>query len=141
MSNYKWQGEPVEVEFGYCVVFENKENPMYWYNYLVAISPESCSDGKFATIPAIKVITDHYEFVIANHHAYGIHKLELGGWPNHGHSSLPIDSFTKSDNFKFTEFDSKGFSNFDKSKDNWFAKNHPEEFKRMEDLRNLINRK
>lgn len=136
-TQYQWHGEPVSVEFGFCMVTKNEEKPMYWYNYLVSISPE----GKFATIPAIKITTkDGYSFCIANHHAYGIHKLIEGGWPNHGHSSLPLESFTEDNGWKFTEFDEKGLIAFQKAQDKWQEKNFPELHKKMEAAKKIANR-
>ena len=44
---YQWQGENVKVVFGYCTITENKEKPLYWYNYEVAMAEgealNSCS--------------------------------------------------------------------------------------------------
>ena len=108
---------------------------------MVAISPEGSGENKFATIPAIRITSKSgYQFVIANHHAYGIHKLEQGGWPNHGHASLPLESFHVDNGFTFTEFDEKGLISLQKSSDEWMKKNYPEEYRKIKGLKKLINK-
>ena len=91
---YKWQGEPVKVTFGNCIVIENKEKPLWWWNYECNEGSASL-DGK-AVIPSLKIKTkEGNEFMIANHFGIGIHKLLNGGWPSHAHFSVDGEFDTK----------------------------------------------
>jgi len=50
-QKYFWQGKPVKVQFGYCKVQENKERPLWWYNYeCFLIKSKKCT-----IIDAIKI--------------------------------------------------------------------------------------
>lgn len=126
-SNYQWQGETVEVEFGFCVVKTNKELPMFWYNY-------ECRETGMHLCEAIR-ITSNYgsSFTISNRFGYGITKLKKGGWPDHGHSSLPEETFEKSnlDCYRLTDFDLERWEERNIAADKWFQYNHPYEFKKL----------
>ena len=75
-QKYFWQGKSVKVQFGYCKVQENKERPLWWYNYECFLSKSK----KCTIIEAIK-IEGKEPFVIANHFGIGVYKLMNGGWP------------------------------------------------------------
>ena len=51
MNLYKWQGEDVEVEFGFSIIKPNTEKILYWTNYHVR-------DKESVELPSIKVITN-----------------------------------------------------------------------------------
>lgn len=131
-NNYQWQGIPVEVIFGRCLVHINKEKPLWWYNF------ECHKTGK-AKIAALKIIyVDKHgkqEFCIANHYGIGILKLLNGGWPNCNHFSLPLDTFlsNKEDKWwyeKTTLFDEAGYSAHEAARILWQKETHPEEYER-----------
>lgn len=139
MGKFKWQGETVKVEFGQCRVVENKENPLYWYNYNVANS----NSGAYALISAIKITTKcGQEFCILNENGYGLHKLRNGGWPNYGHASLPLGTFETIEplpwKMKLTleneKFNLEGYEELESKRRNWQKKNFPKEFEESEKL-------
>ena len=145
---YFWHGEPVKTDFGYATVNENKEKPLFWYNFecLWNLNEGKPNYGlnKSAMIPAIKVTSkDGQSFLIANHFGIGASKLKKGGWPNHNHFSLP-------DNAKFEgcedlgslriiysirEFDEENYSEHEKLRRIWQRENFPEEMKKMDSLK------
>lgn len=146
--DYKWQGEPVNVLFGYVVQYENTGKPMYWYNFECLTSEKLngnrepdhfvMSDGKHvAIIPAIKVISQSgYEFLLANHFGIGVAKLLKGGWPNHCHFSLEGKFEESNEPYnKITSFDLEGYEKHESDRRNWQKKEYPEQFERLEALR------
>ncbi|WP_420581962.1 hypothetical protein [Reichenbachiella sp.] len=137
MSKYQWQGEPVKVEFGCSTVSENKEKPLWWYNYLC----DKC--GGQAEIPSIRITTvSGQSFVISNQFGIGVHKLLNGGWPNMTHASLPDTGFEVNEmDYKIEEFNKESWLFYNSKKDSWMKEKHPEEFERLESLREVINRK
>lgn len=133
---YQWQGEPVTVEFGRSIVHENKEKPLFWYNYECNSEPPKGT----ACIPSIKVTTkDGSSFVIANHFGIGVYKLLSGGWPSHTHFSVGED-FTEDKDFSITEFDKSCYVAYEAGRTAWQKKNFPEEYERMDALRRLATR-
>jgi hypothetical protein len=135
MSKYQWQGELVKVEFGNCIVRENKENPLCWYNY--ECHPNA---NGLACIPAIKITTkDGDSFMLANHFGIGIHKLRNGGWPNYRHFSLD-GKFSTKPRLKYTEFNLEGFERYEAERNKWQQKNYPEEWKKLQAIRSAFNR-
>ncbi len=128
----QWQGEDVNVVFGFCEVKENTEKPLYWYNYDIAIGESK--------IPAIKVITNHdHEFVISNRHGVGIEKLVRGGWPNFPHASLELDDFQES-NENHEEYNPEALNKRDREAEQWFENNfgHTEDWKKSQALKEMI---
>lgn len=139
VAGYCWHGEPVKVQFGYCKIFENKEKPLWWYNY----ECQQNAPHTFALIEAIKITTKSGEqFVNANHYGIGIYKLLKGGWPNCTHFSLPLESFevSKMACYKIEKFDSIGFSKYEAERNKWQKENYPLEFEKMESLRRVIDK-
>lgn len=135
---YEWQGEQVDVAFGYCVVGENKEKPLYWYNYNVIRTGQG-----FANINAIKVTTkDRQSFCLSNDFGEGVYKLHNGGYPNIPHRSLPLDTFIHSNDFrhKRTIYHPVDERTEELHRRQYFSRAHPEEFKKSEALRNMILR-
>lgn len=140
-NKYCWHGEPVKTRFGFCIVKEDTERPLFWYNF-------ECLSGRgtiqHALIPAIEVTTNcHQRFVIANHYGIGVNKLIKGGWPDSMHFSLPADTF-KEDNslalFTVKKFNEEEFSKHEAERRKWQKKNFPEEFEKSEALRRMINK-
>jgi len=142
-NKYKWQGEPVYVRFGYVNQKENKEKPLYWYNFecytkeqldgTFEIDHMVCANGDhFSLIPAIEVTYNGTPFLLANHYGVGVSKLLKGGWPNHRHFSLDGD-FSESNQpyFKFTKFYLEEYEHHENNRTNWQRKNYPVEFERL----------
>lgn len=129
---YQWQGEPVQVEFGYCVEYTNKDKPMFWYNYECEQLP---GKGQ-AIIPAVRVLTKEGSFVLSNHHGIGVKKLLAGGWPNERHYSLTDAGFVRSssEEYRITEFDGKGFTVHELKREKWQATVHPKEYRKLKQL-------
>ena len=135
MIRLQWQGEDVSVRYGYCDVKTNVEKPMYWYNY-------HCRDNGCARLAAIEITTkDGMEFVIYNGHGIGWFKLFKGGWPNEGHASLDLDTFTESADYRIEEYDQVAFRLEHGRSGAWFAEKYPEEEEKRKALLAIINRK
>ena len=83
-KHLKWQGEPIDVQFGWLCVAKNKDKPMYWYNF-------ECEETGFAVFFAIRIKQHGQVWYISNEYGEGLRKLKAGGWPNLGHRSLPND--------------------------------------------------
>jgi len=149
MNKYQWQGEPVKVEFGEVLVTENKDKPLFWYNfecyYRLNLNDEYeyiyCSSNKRIGIcDAVKVIHSTGEFIIANHFGIGVHKLLNGGWPNYQHFSLNGDFQATSwkEHLHLKKFDELGFSKHEAARRNWQKQTYPIEFEKMKNLRSVI---
>lgn len=138
VRRYQWQGEAVDVVFGYCLVTENKDKPMYWYNYNVF------RNGQLPTkIGAIRVDTsDGQSFCLSNDYGEGVHKLESGGYPNMPHRSLPSETFVESEDFRYKTTIYRPLIAYHEEVDRrqYFMCMFPEEFKKSEALRNKILR-
>ena len=135
MGKYQWQGENIKIKFGNCIVEENKEKPLYWYNYECSLQ----HDGK-ACIPAIQITTKEGQvFVIANHFGIGVHKLINGGWPNYTHFSLN-GKFSTNPQLRYGEFDLDNYSVYEAEREKWQKKTSPEEYKKILALRKMIQR-
>jgi len=133
---YKWQGEPVEVKFGYVTVKENLEKPLYWYNYECNMNKVGAEwKHKFALIPAVKVIHDNGSFLLSNQAGLAVHKLINGGWPNYTHASLDGE-FKEYDAPEFApkKFDEEEYCKIESDRNKWFAKTYPEEWKKLQAL-------
>lgn len=140
MSKYFWRGEPVTVRFGLVKVEENKEKPLYWYNYEVAVDNPA---SKFSFVDAIEITTKDSVFCIANHFGVGVYKLLQGGWPNVSHFSLPGGSmFLEQKGFEefHSEFNLIGYEKYERLRRRWQAKHFPEEFNKNERLRKLFKK-
>lgn len=141
-QKYFWQGEPIKTDFGFVIVNEAVDKPLYWYNYEVLNN---------ITIPAIKCTAkDGYEFIIANHHGIGAHKLMNGGWPSHTHFSLPNDAKFEGKeelgvfrvDFYINKFDELAYSKHESDRNNWQRLRYPAEFqKRLEFMEAFKNQK
>lgn len=152
MAKYKWQGEPVKVEFGYCEVTENKEKPLFWYNFECNWDTHtdnqirSANPVKSAIVPAIKVTYQDREFCIANHFAIGAHKLKNGGWPNYTHFSLPKETFSKAVYkteglvFCLRRFDLEGYEKHEAKRRKWQKANFPQEFEKIATLKQHLKK-
>lgn len=153
-DKYQWHGKPVRVEFGYSRVEEDKEKPLYWYNYHCHINDEyhgvinrSSMRLKSAHIPAIR-ITDHtgYSFAIGNMLGIGVHKVLNGGWPNIGHYSLPDSGFVSESTltndaikvYVFKKFELEEYEAYSIRREAWFKSEYPEEYKKKMALMKLI---
>lgn len=147
-DQYQWQGEPVNVRFGFVVQYENIDKPIYWYNFEcntkqklsgeIKVDHMVANDGRhLSLIPAIEVETQSgYKFLLANHFGIGVSKLLKGGWPNHAHFSLDGEfKESKAPYFKFTSFDLEGYEAHESARNTWQKKNYPVEFERIEALR------
>lgn len=134
--NFQWQGEPVTVEFGFSIIQENTDRPLYWYNYECFLNGDM---GRTA-VESIRITCGNGEqFVIANHFNIGVNKLLNGGWPNHKHSSLPDDGFypdlddlIKPEDLIFNE---EEYAEHEAARDKYFEQNYPEDFARLEALK------
>ncbi|WP_420582065.1 hypothetical protein [Reichenbachiella sp.] len=137
MKNYQWQGEPVKVEFGCSTVQENKEKPLYWYNYLCD------KGGGTAEIPSIRITSKSGEsFVINNQCGIGVHKLINCGWPNMPHSSLPDEGFEENEiDYKFDQFNKDSYLFLKSKEEQWMKDKHPKEYAKLESLKQIINRR
>lgn len=132
-AKYQWHGEPVKVKFGNCIVKENKDKPLYWYNF------ECYPEGK-ACIPALKVTTKNGQsFMISNHFGIGVYKLLKGGWPDTSHFSLD-GKFNTKPQLKITEFDPDGYANYEAEREKWQNEHYPEEYKKILSLRKMGRR-
>ena len=132
-QKYFWQGEPVKTEFGYCTVHENKDKPLWWYNYY-------CKEDGYAHLEAVRITTKSGEtFCISNIHGYGVHKLINGGWPNYGHAGLPDEGFEMYKTRYPKEFDHEAWSKEEGDRHKWQEVNFPKEFERSENLSRLIS--
>lgn len=119
MSNYKWHGEPVQVEFGFSEVIPKEEMPGYWLNY-------EHSQGK-KWIESLKVTTqDGKEFCISNHSGIGVNKLLKGGWPSNSHFSLPLDTFHPDPLGVVLEFNRDAWEEQERNRDAWLKENNPD---------------
>lgn len=152
---YFWQGEPVKTDFGCVTVIQNTEKPLFWYNFeccwnLLEQKPRrGLKEDKSAIIPAIKITTkDNYTFYIANHFGVGAHKLRNGGWPTHRHFSFDGEvDFQGCENlghmrtlYNLRTFYLKGYDEHERARREWQKETHPEEFKKSEQLRKLIQK-
>lgn len=142
MSKYKWQGEHCEVEFGYTMVKENKEKPLWWYNFECNVRQNlydeyipSYGTTGIGLIPSIRVKQGNSIFIISNHFGVGASKLLKGGWPNHQHFSVNGE-FTQDEEFAIYEFDELAYSKHESERHKWQKENYPVEFQKMEDLKN-----
>ena len=130
--DYRWHGEPVKVVFGSCIIQENKEKPLYWYNY-------ECYPDGVACVPCLKVTSeDGYSFLISNHHGIGVNKLLKGGWPDQTHFSLDGGDFSTSPRQKYETFDLDGFEEHERKRREWQKLHFPEEYEKMEAFKNAI---
>lgn len=147
MSKYKWQGEPVKIRFGHVHLKENRERPLYWYNFECYIKIDINDNyidnyGFLGTcfIPAIEVTCiDGYVFQLANHFGIGVHKLMNGGWPNYAHFSLD-GKFEEMDwqmAIEYKKFDEPRYARHEAERRKWQKKNYPVEFEKMEQLKRL----
>jgi len=122
-QKYFWQGKPVKVQFGYCKVQENKERPLWWYNYECFLSKSK----KCTIIEAIK-IEGKEPFVIANHFGIGVYKLMNGGWPNCEHYSLSLGTFSPCEPTKQNLIlNYEGFSDHERGRIKWFFEKYPKQ--------------
>lgn len=150
-AKYFWQGEPVRIEFGAAYPEENKEKPLFWYNYECNwdfLQDKPIHDTrKIGMLPAIRIYyQDQKPFIISNHFGIGVNKLLKGGSPRHSHFSFAdnvkfetIDelvSWGLKQSFKITEFDEEGFSNYEAKRNKWQKENFPEEYEEMEKFKN-----
>lgn len=138
MSKYKWQGEPVKTVFGHSYVDMNEEKPLFWYNF------ECQGATRGACLPTVQITTKGGEvFYIANHYGIGAHKLSKGGWPNMPHFSISKDCKFEPDRtppFGMRKLDLEGYEAHEKERDNWRRLAHPEDYKRIEALREAARR-
>jgi len=133
-NKYFWQGEPVKITFGNCVVKSKPGFPLWWYNFECRTYGEFGSIYDTAIFPAI-LVHSSTDFVISNHFGIGINKLTKGGWPNQTHFSLPIDCFKSRPKFKILEFDEESYANHEAAREKWQKENYPAEYKKMKALR------
>lgn len=149
MSKYQWQGEPVKIELGQVILKENKDKPLYWYNFecnmRLNLNNEyeyhhSSNNYKIGICDAVKIIHSNGEFIIANHFGIGIHKLLNGGWPNYQHFSLDgkFEATSWKENIHLKKFDELGFSKHEAARRKWQKENYPEEFEKMENLKSAM---
>jgi len=145
---YQWQGEPVETRFGYVLQQENKEKPMYWYNF-ECFNKQKIDDSfepdhfvrdngnHFSLISAIEVTQHGQTFLLANHCGIGVHKLLNGGWPNYAHFSLS-GKFEEdpAPYFAIKKFNLEEYESHESERRKWQKKEYPEQFEKMERLRN-----
>ncbi len=135
---YKWQGEKINVRFGYCSVKLNNNNPLFWYNYFCA---NADNDVQIEKIPAIEVMYNDEVFCISNIHGEGHAKLINGGWPNMAHRSLPASTFYKNDTLRVTHYDKDAYFADEEKIKGYQRFNFPKEFSKSEALRMSITNK
>lgn len=147
-QKYFWHGEPVKTDFGAAYVFEYPERPLWWYNFEcnwdVTLDKEKRDTVSVAMLPAIKVTPKNGDsFYIANHYGIGAHKLRNGGWPSHKHFSIGSDAKFEGveelgslrNVYSIREFDEVGFSQHEAKRERWQKENFPEEYARMQALK------
>lgn len=131
----QWHGEDVAVRYGFCDVETNTEKPLYWYNY-------HCRETGKARLHAVEITPkEGNPFVIYNGHGIGWFKLSKGGWPNEGHASLDIETFTEDKEWTIDSYDQVNFRMEIAREREWFAAKYPDEEKKREALLAIINRK
>lgn len=130
----QWQGEPIDVQFGFMGLSKNIDNALYWYNY-------NCDrNAGYTVVAAIRIKQNNHVWYICNDYNQGVNKLRNGGWPNYGHRSLPNDDyvFTRINNKEDiatilnTEFDEAGYAHEQSEREKWMKKNfskHPDYIK------------
>lgn len=133
-SKYQWQGEPVEVEFGYASVELQKDKAFYWSNYECSISSIS---GR-AVIPAVRVIPfksdkePNEPFLIANHFGIGVVKLRSGGWPDMPHHSFPAGThFEEGKEGRITHFKVLDYNAHEDKRDEYRRQLNPKMYEQM----------
>lgn len=146
-NTLKWQGEPIIARFGFSIVKENKDKPMWWYNFECNVHQNSYDEYipsygmmGIAAIPAIEVTQHEQTFVIANHFGIGWHKLINGGSPTYSHFSITDGKFSQ-DNGKewvFKEFDEEGFVKHESERSKWQKENFPEEWQNVQALKSAM---
>ena len=86
MSRYRWNDRPVKIEHLWVKIKENKDQPLYWYNYNVNAYGES---KDWVIMTAIEITTKEGEkFIISNHFGTGINKCRKGGCADQYHGSF-----------------------------------------------------
>ena len=131
MQQYKWQGEVVQITFGYSEVNYNEKRALWWSNY-------ECSkqQDKIAIIPSVRVMYRDKSFVIANHFGVAVQKLTQGGWPQYTHFSLSDAPFTSTQNsvYNIKKFDEKKYAVHEQARSKWQQKNFPQQYNQMQQL-------
>jgi len=135
MKNYQWQGKPVKVRFGGCLVKQIKDKPLWWWNY-------ECDNPKgSAYIPTLEIETQDGEvFLISNHYGIGVHKLENGGWPNYVHFSVE-GKFEETDTLTWDKFKLHFYEEHEAGRARWQKENYPEEYQKKRALLDSIVKK
>lgn len=135
--SYRWQGEPVKVTFGHCIVKPKKDKPLFWLNY------ECSQNGGKTRIPAIKIIFEGRSFIIANHFGIGVYKLQHGGWPEFPHFGFPEDAKfrTNKRSYHIKEFDGIGYNDHEDKREQWQALWYPEEVEKIQGLINSFEKR
>jgi len=134
MGKYQWQLEDVTVVFGDMIVTENKEKPLYWYNY------EVHTQGFYprAIIPAIEItMQDGYKFYISNQFGIGAHKLLNGGRPSYAHFSLEGE-FKPSRRKRLLKLDEEAYYKRNVEREAWQKEYYPEEYKQVKALEETL---
>lgn len=142
MGKYKWHGESVKTKFGFYKIEENKEKPLYWYNFECAHDDYYNRQQKtHAYVPCVEVTTKCGQvFYIANHFGIGIHKLLAGGWPSHSHFSLNGGEFDEHWRTGIYVFDLDSYEKHEAKRRKWQAENFPDEFSKSERLMKLVQK-
>lgn len=137
---HRWQGEPVEPEYGWFHAKPNIRKPLSWYNYECSLE-SNAHDGSTA-IEAIRFEYNGKLMVISNHFGIGIHKLKHGGWPTHQHFSFGEGRFmVGSPNlFHYRKLDEKAFAEHEAKRERWMKEVDPIGYERIIELRRLITK-
>lgn len=134
MSKYKWQGDPVEVEFGNFHALPSDRRLM-WYNFEIESEPNMSKDGSLA-IPALRFTYNGEEHIIANHFGIGVHKLKHGGWPSHQHFSFGKGRFIAGDDYLHCKrLREKEFAQHEAKRESWMRGTDPDGYARIQELR------
>jgi len=139
MSNYKWQGEPVDVEFGNFHAKPDPTKPLMWFNFECETDPNRFSSDGSCAIPALRFTYGGQVHIIANHYGIGCHKLRHGGWPSHQHFSFGDGRFIAGKDFLHAKgLREKEFAAHEAERERWMRKADPVAYKRIQSLREAI---
>jgi hypothetical protein len=134
-KRYKWQGEPVEVEFGTFHAKPSTTHPLSWYNFEIETERNTSSDGSLG-LPAVRFTYMGEEIIIANHFGIGAHKLRKGGWPDCTHFSFGKGRFIPGEDwFTCKGLREREYAAHEAARESWMKKKDPIAYARIEALR------
>jgi len=139
----KWHGEVVQIEHINVLVTQNKEKPLFWYNFECELNAPYTK----AMLPAIEITTQEGNtFIIANHNGIGLNKVRKGGWPDQPHFSFDekdiVQIIRRGEKGFYTidSFCERDYSDLENQRRLWQKENFPEEFEKSEALRKMLRK-